>query len=198
MSAADDCASPVDAAALQSYVADDLAPEEADAIDEHLFGCQACAARLERLESMRTAVRALAREGRVSTVVGASLTARWRADGVKVQDEDTATLGSTVRCTVAPGVDVLMARVIGLDLRGTERIDVEVSVNQQRVSTWEDFPADPASHEIVFTIPTQAAREAADGTDFVLKIVSVEPAGRRLIGECTFRHVDWSPHWRSG
>jgi hypothetical protein len=87
--------------------------------------------------------------------------------------------------------------VIGLDLRGAERVDVEYAVDERPVGVWEDLPFDPQSHEIVFTVPTDAARAAPDGSHHRIRIVSVGPAGRRVLGECIFHHLTWSPDWRT-
>ena len=79
------CHAPVSDEDLLDYWADAIAVTDAERLEEHLFSCGDCSARLEAMASLGTGLAVLVRRGRVSGIVSRSLLNRMQRDGVQVR-----------------------------------------------------------------------------------------------------------------
>ena len=80
------CQAPIPDATLLDYWARDLADgDETDRVEEHLFACGDCSARLHQLAALGTGLATLVRQGRVSGIVSRAMLNRMQRDGVHVR-----------------------------------------------------------------------------------------------------------------
>ena len=80
------CDVPIPDATLIDYWTHDLADgAETDRVEEHLFACGGCSARLQQLAALGTGLATLVREGRVSGIVSRAILNRLQRDGVHVR-----------------------------------------------------------------------------------------------------------------
>ena len=80
------CHAPIPDETLLDYWARDLADgDETDRVEEHLFACGDCSARLQDMASLGTGLAALAHQGRVTGIVSRTLLNRMQRDGVHVR-----------------------------------------------------------------------------------------------------------------
>ena len=80
------CEAPIPEETLIDYWTHDLADgAESDRVEEHLFACGDCSARLQQLAALGTGLAALVRDGRVAGIVSRSILNRLQRDGVHVR-----------------------------------------------------------------------------------------------------------------
>src|SRR4029079_9949252 len=98
-------------------------PDE-DAVEQHLFECDACGARLQEVIALAQGVRALARGGSLRMVVSDTFLQRAREEGLQIR-EYTLPPGGSVQCTVAADDDILIGR-LAANLSGARRVDLSL------------------------------------------------------------------------
>src|SRR5262245_4911346 len=79
---------------LIAYWLGELADEDESNLEEHLFACAACTARLERLVQLASAIRSEFRAGNLSSVVSAEFIRRLQAAGLRVRQYEIQPGGS--------------------------------------------------------------------------------------------------------
>src|SRR5580765_3047511 len=130
------CQAPIPDATLLDYRARDLADgDETDRVEEHLFACADCSARLQQLAALGTGLAARVRQGRVSGMVSRALLNRMQRDGSHVRMYSLVP-GETVPCAVFPGDDLVVA-ALRADFSGVDAVTLSVT-----------GPADSPSAEI--------------------------------------------------
>ena len=154
--------------------------EEAE-FEEHLFGCAECTADLEALAALGAAVRSAWREGAVRAVISPALLERMRQADLRLREYRVAP-GGSVNCTIADGDDFVVSR-LAAPLAGGRRVDLVTAGGR-----FEDVPFDPAAGEVL-VCPSPAALKRAGAYTDRFRLVSVEDAGERLLGEYTFVHA---------
>jgi hypothetical protein len=77
---------------------------EMDRVEEHLFACEDCSARLRQMAALGTALATLVRQGLVSRIVSRANVNRLQRDGLHVRMMP----GETVPCSVFPGDDLIV------------------------------------------------------------------------------------------
>ena len=93
------CPAPIGFADVVDYWAGDLTRADEDRIEEHVFACADCARELAAAEALARGIAAVAREGRLHSVVTDAILNRLAADGVRVRmftlegDRDRAVRG---------------------------------------------------------------------------------------------------------
>lgn len=139
------CTSPIPWATLVDYWAHDLTPADADAVEEHVFACDACAAGYTRIGAIVGATRAM-----LMPAIDAAQLAALRGAGLVVVEN--AFRPAERREVVFPsGADLLIHRLGGLELAGAERVSLAVSVESTGELLFEDpyAPFDPARGEVL-------------------------------------------------
>jgi hypothetical protein len=183
------CAHPIDATVLADYWVGALprGPEE-EAVEEHLIGCDACAARLREVIALAEGVRNVAREGNLRMVVSEAYLERAAENGLRIR-QHVPTPGRIYQCTVEADDDLLIVR-LAADLRGAARVDAcicdERGVELVRI---RDIPV-PAVASSIFIQESIAAQKAAPSYTFIARLMAFDEAGaERLIGEYTLHHT---------
>jgi anti-sigma factor RsiW len=101
---------------LVAYFAGDLGAGDEGALEEHLFSCDACAREAARVAAVTETIRA-----DVPLIVRAADVAALRARGLTIH-ENAFSPGEHKDVPFAPGVDLLIHRLGGLDLSGATRV----------------------------------------------------------------------------
>jgi len=120
------CSIPISWEDLVAYWAGDLAPADVDRIDEHSMGCAVCSA-----ESARVSAVARGLHGLIPPVVPRATVANLRARGLRIE-ENTFAPGERTSVVFPSGIDILIHRLVGLDLSSVERVRVTVRVESTR------------------------------------------------------------------
>ena len=176
--------------ALLAWWLGELPQAEEAPLEEHLFGCAACTRRLEALAALGEGVRGAVRAGTVGMVISAPFLARMKAEGLRVR-EYLLEPGRSVSCTIHAEDDALVSR-IRAPLAGVKRLDalqvLEVAGAREPEVRLEDVPFDPDAGEVLF-LPPAAWVKTMPAHAFRVRLVSVEEAGERPLGEYTFLHT---------
>ncbi len=183
------CAKPIELEALLAYWLGELAPAAEAPLEEHLFACASCAARLEELAALAAGIRAAVREGRVEAVIPAPFLETLKRQGLRIR-EYRVPPGGRAECTLRAQDDAVVGRMqaplAGVKrLDALERLEVGGEVSEERV---EDVPFDPAAGEVLF-LPSAAALRHMPAHTMRVRLVAVDEAGERPLGEYTFAHT---------
>lgn len=150
----------VDLDELVGYLLGDLAPLEAEALEEHVFECDRCARRLESIERLRRAVSDAVLRGAVGGSVNGAFMERAARDGLSVR-EYRIPEGDTVACTAGPE-DLVVVRlaagfggVANLRLDGTF-LDLELQESSPLLA--RDVVVDGDLDEVVLVFPGEVVR----------------------------------------
>lgn len=182
------CPGPLDAAVLADYWLGLLRGDAEEAVELHLFGCDACGSRLREVIALAEGVRDLARGGTLRMVVSDTFLHRAAADGRRVR-EYAVPAGGSVQCTVTAEDDLLIAR-LSADLSGARRVDVsfcdEHGVEHTRLA---DIPIRPGAGSVICQ-ESIAFAKAAPSFTMIARLLGVDDAGHEtLLGEYTFHHT---------
>ena len=180
------CSNPMDAGVLADYWLGALAGPEEEAVEEHLFDCDQCGARLREVIALAEGVRSLAREGCLRMIVSDTFLRRAAEKGLHVR-EYAPPPGGVVQCTVTAEDDILIGR-LAADLRGAKRVDLcicdEHGAEQFRLA---DIPIGASTVAYQESI---SFWKAAPTSKMIVRLVSIDVAGgERLLGEYTFNHT---------
>jgi hypothetical protein len=182
------CDARIDDAALLAYWAGDAAAPEADALEDHLFGCDACTARLTALSSLQAGVAALAREGRVWGLLTRSLLNRLQRDGVRIRVY-VLEPGDTVACAAHPGDDLLVA-ALRADFSHAPTASLAVTGADSPVPDIAEIAVPPSAREVLVAVPGRGARELPS-VRLALRLTTSD--GRRVLGEYVLDHTRLAP-----
>jgi hypothetical protein len=154
-----ECQTPIAEGTLLDYWAHDLADgDETDHVEEHLFACGDCSARLDRLTSLGTALTTLVRQGRVSGVVSRALLNRMQRDGLHVRMYSLAP-GETVPCAVFPGDD-LVVTALRADFSAVDAVSVSVvGPGDSPFSQLDNVPVAGPDSEVLWATPAAVVRQ---------------------------------------
>jgi hypothetical protein len=182
------CANPIDATVLADYWLAALPRAEEEAVDEHLFQCDECGARLREVIAMADGLRNLAREGSLRMVVSDAFLRRAAEEGLRVR-QYAPPRGGSVQCTVTAEDDILIGR-LAADLKGSKRVDLSIcdegGAEQLRL---RDIPANPSASDVIIQESITFAKAAPTNT-MILRLVAVNETGdEQLLGEYTFNHT---------
>ena len=173
---------------LAAYWLGELAA--ADAVEEHFIACERCAAQLEWLARLAQGVRAAVRAGALGLVVSAPFVEALARAGMRLREYRTSP-GMTTSCTIRADDDAVVSR-LRAPLAGVARVDmlhrVEIGGVTQDEARVEDLPFDPAAGELLF-IPAASALKKMPAHTQRVRLVAVEAAGERVIGDYTFAHT---------
>lgn len=181
------CTAPTPMATLIAYWLQELEGAEESQLEEHLFGCADCSARLQELAQLGDGVTKVARAGALTAIVSAPFIERMRAAGAHVRRYDVSP-GGRVFCTVTPEDDAVVA-YLHAPLAGVERLDVVVhDVTANVTYRLEDVAFDPAASEVVFVPNVLELRKLANAKQ-TMRLVAVRDGTERELGEYTFNHT---------
>lgn len=167
---------------LVEYWAADLAPADRDAIEDHLFGCEACTAAGERIASVVMALRT-----QVPPVITAEQLGDLRARGLAI-GENTFQPGVRTSVTFAPGLDLLVHHLAGLDLHDAQRVAVTVRSQASGAVLFHDplAPFDRARGEVLIACQRHFAMFPPDP---VFDVEIHRPAGPPAVASFDIPHL---------
>jgi hypothetical protein len=186
------CANPLDAALLSDYWLGALPPAEEEAVEEHLFACDECGARLREVISLAEAIRGVARQGSLLMVVSDAFLKRIAQEGLRVR-EYSPPMGGSVACTVAAEDDFLIGRLTA-DLTGAKRVDLCVcDADGAEKLRLPDIPFHSGPGSIAFQQSITYAKAAPSETMIARLVAFDDKSSERLVGEYTFHHTRTLP-----
>jgi hypothetical protein len=184
------CKDPIEFERLTAYWLAELPAAGEEMLEAHVFACAHCAARLEWLAALSAGVRAALRAGSLGMVVSAPFVEAMKRSGMRLR-EYLLDPGARVSCTIAAHDDAVVSR-IRAPLAGVRRLDVlqrlEVGGVEQPEVRLEEVPFDPASGEVMF-MPPPAQLRRMPAHRLRMRLVAVEDARERVLGEYTFAHT---------
>lgn len=142
---------------LGDYAAGDLAAAEAAALEEHLFACDACAARAAAFDATVCGIVAAVRSGEVDGFVTDAILNRLSRDGVRVRSF-TLSPGAVVPCAVWDGDELMALRLLGDFGEATEvtLVQRQAGIEISRISA----PLGPGARgEVIVATPASLARQ---------------------------------------
>ena len=153
------CKAPIPEEALLDYWARDAADgDEAERVEEHLFACSDCSARLHHLAALGTGLATLVRQGRVSGIVSRAILNRLQRDGVHVR-MFSLWPGETVPCAVFPGDD-LVVTALRADFSGVDAVTLSVTgPGDSPIAQFEDVPVPGPGGEVLWVTPAAVVHE---------------------------------------
>lgn len=181
------CASPIAFALLVDYWFGELEGEREHALEEHVFACAHCSSRLEALADLGAGVRAVFRDGSVRAVLSQPFVDRMKGEGLRVR-EYRVPAGGSVACTISAADDLVVAR-LQAPLAGVRRLDLHEDVDDGRyVIELRDVPFDAEAGEVILC-PTPALLKKMPAHVARVRLVAVDEAGERTLGEYRFDHT---------
>jgi Putative zinc-finger len=137
------CPSPISLEELVAYWAGELEPTATDALEEHLFGCDACTTASARIAAITERLRSL-----VPPIVSAARLASLRAQGLRIDDNVVAPEGRS-HVTFSKQ-DMIIHHLSGLSLGNAARVGVSVRVEETGDILFEqpDAPFEAATGEV--------------------------------------------------
>jgi hypothetical protein len=172
---------------LLAYWLGELEPAAQSDLEEHLFRCAPCSARLRSLVQLGEGIRRATIDGNLHGVVTASFVKRMQEAGFSIR-EYRIQPGGSVLCTVTPEDDLVVAH-LHASLRDVRQLDVLyhdlTKGTQQRM---RDVAFDPALDEVVL-VPNVAHLRQLGTAVARAELVAVEATAERVIGVYTFNHT---------
>src|ERR1051325_1996857 len=169
------CSNPIDAAVLADYWLAALSGPEEEAVEEHLFECDRCGARLREVIALAEGIQDLARRGCLRMVVSDGFVQRAAAQGLRVR-QYAPPPGGSVECTVTADEDLCICDERGVELRRLPDIPMYCG----------------ASHVLYQESMTFA--QAAPTSTLIMRLMGFdETGGESVLGEYTFHHTRTLP-----
>jgi len=187
---ASNCTAPLGFSALIEYWLDELDEAAEARIEEHLFGCEVCGAKLDEIVALAGGVRTAFGEGSVRAYVTDAFVKRLVEQNVRVREYRIPQNGS-VNCTVLPDDEVVVSR-LEAPLGGITRLDAYTYLGDAQPQIFRDIPFDPESGAVVVT-PKIALLRAAPSHVYRVRLVAVDANGEREVGDYTFNHTRFVP-----
>jgi hypothetical protein len=152
------CQAPIPDGTLVDYWARDLAgADETDRVEEHLFACGDCSARLHRLAALGPGLATLVRQGRISGIVSRALLNRMQRDGIHVRMYSLVP-GETVPCAVFPDDD-LVVTALRADFSGVDAVTLSVTgPGDSPFSQLDNVPLSGPDAEVFWATPAAVVR----------------------------------------
>ena len=186
------CTDPINAGVLSDYWLGALVKAEEEVVEEHLFSCDSCGARLRDVITLAEGVRRVGREGSLQLIVSETFLKRAEKEGMRVS-QYAPPAGGSVQCTVTADDDLLIGR-LAADLSGAKRVDLSLcdpsGVEQFRLS---DVPFRADAGAILWQQSITFAKAAPTSTLVARLIAFNDAEPERLLGEYTFNHMRTLP-----
>ena len=153
------CREPLGESTLIDYWAGDVdAGNDLNRIEEHLFACRYCSARLAQLDALGNGVASLARQGRISGVISRALLNRLQRDGIHVRMFSLAP-GETVPCAIFPGDDLVVTS-LRADFSGVDAVSLSVTrPGDETFVRYDEVPVTGSLGEVLWATPVAIVHE---------------------------------------
>jgi len=177
-------------AELLDYLFDAIPSERAEALEDHFFGCAACADRIASLERLRAAVAGAARRAEVAANVNAAFLERVARDGLTLR-EYRIRASESVPCTAGPE-DLVVVR-LAADYGEVEEFEVDAELHDLERETVTPLPArdvvvDRALDEVILVFPGELVR-SYPRSRWILRLRGAGVGGRFEIGPFVMDHT---------
>ena len=180
------CDAPVSDDDLLDYWIQAIDGKHAERIEEHLFTCGACAARLEAMASTAVGLTALVRRGRVAGIVSRALLNRLQRDGVQVR-QYVLSPGDRVPCAAFPDDDLIVV-AMRADFAGSDAVSVSLSDEDGSViDQVNGIPVASSDVELLWATPGAMIRRLSTGRRRVT--LRSEAPQSRIIAEYELDHT---------
>lgn len=179
------CARAIALDALIDYWADRGATDEA--LEEHVFECAACTARLAWLAALAAAMpAAVERRGGRALLLTGDAAEHLERRGVRMRHYRCPP-NASVACTVAPDDDLVVSW-IPVDVADDETLDgVLLAPDDRELFRFDDGAVDRGRGELIIAHAAEALLSLPDSA-LRLRLSATGPRGRRELGECLFNH----------
>jgi anti-sigma factor RsiW len=181
------CPTPLGFADVVDYWAGDLTPAEEGRIEEHVFTCTDCARELAAAEALARGITAVARDGRLHSVVTDAILNRLAADGVRIR---MFTLEGTeiVPCAVWADDDLVVSR-IRADFAGVDSVTIVArQASGEEISRLSDVGVRPGQREILNAFSAAHLRKLP-ATRVHLTVTAQIGSGERTVAAYTLEHA---------
>ena len=181
------CPAPIGFADVVDYWAGDLTRAEEDRIEEHVFTCADCARELAAAEALARGIAAVAREGRLHSVVTDAILNRLAADGVRVRMYTLEGAG-IVPCAVWADDDLVVTR-IRADFAEVDSVTIVTrQASGDEISRLSDVAVRPGQREILNAFSAAQLRKLP-ATRVQVTVTAQIGTGERTIAEYTLEHA---------
>jgi len=186
------CTQPLSGATLTDYWLGILPQGDEERVEEHIFACETCSARLAEVQAMAEGLRALARAGSLMMVVSESFLKQAGGHGLHIRRYDPPQ-GGSVQCTVTAEDDLLVGG-LAANLSAARRLDLSLcDPTGKEQFRLVDIPFDTESGNVLWQQSITFARGAPTST-MVARLIDVGESGEEtLLGEYTFNHTRTLP-----
>jgi hypothetical protein len=173
--------------ALVEYWFGELAPEDEQRMEEHLFDCARCSEQLGELAQLGAGISSAFRSGSLRAVISAPFLEKMKTAGLRLR-EYRVSPGGSVRCTISAADDAVVGR-LEAPLTDVARLDLAVLDERGEVrSRLQDIPFDPGAGEVLFCPSAARLKKLPAHTD-VVRLIAVDEAGQRSLADYTFIHT---------
>jgi hypothetical protein len=180
------CVPPIADETMVDYWSGGLSVQQAEALEEHVFSCALCAARLEAVAALADGITSLARQGRFSGIISRATLNQLQRDGVRVRVYSLFP-GNVVPCAVFPDDDLVVTSMRG-DFDGVDAVTLSVTGSTPLSGVvLEDVPVSAADGELLWAAPGLLIRQMR--TSRVTLTVTAGRADGRRIGEYVLDHT---------
>jgi hypothetical protein len=189
------CRASIPDATLLDYWAGDLVDDDVSRVEEHLFACGSCSARLEQLAALGAGLATLARHGRINGIVSRTMLNRLQRDGVHVRMFSMVP-GETVPCAAFPGDDLLVTS-LRADFSGVDTVTISVTgPGSTPFSRYDDVPVDGSVGEVLWATPAALVHQMPS-MRLEISLTSTDGAHTEL-GRYVLEHSASVPHGDDG
>jgi hypothetical protein len=181
------CPTPIGFADVVDYWAGDLTSAEEGRIEEHVFTCTDCARELAAAEALARGITAVARDGRLHSVVTDAILNRLAADGVRIR---MFTLEGTeiVPCAVWADDDLVVSR-LRADFAGVDSVTIVArQASGEEISRLSEVPVRPGQREILNAFSAAHLRKLP-ATRVHLTVTAQIGSGERTVAAYTLEHA---------
>ena len=181
------CSAPIAFADVVDYWAGDLTRSEEDRIEEHVFTCAECARQLAEAEALGRGVAAVAREGRLHSVVTDAILNRLAADGVRVR-MFTLEGSGIIPCAVWADDDLIVAR-IRANLADVSAVTIVTRrASGEEIGRLADVAVRPGQYEILNAFSAAHLRRLPQ-TRVSVTVTAQIGSDERTLAEYTLEHA---------
>lgn len=180
------CVGAIEERTLVEYWLGELDEAAETVLDEHVLGCAPCSERLAEIVALADGIRSTFIHGGMRVFITDAFVRRVTTLGMRVREYRVPRNGS-VNCSAAPEDEMLVSR-LEAPLAGVHRIDAISYRDDGAAEVFRDVPFDAASGEVVVA-PKLAAIRAMPSHRQRVRLVAVDEAGERVIGDYTFNHA---------
>jgi hypothetical protein len=180
------CPAPIAFADVVDYWAGELTRVEEDRIEEHVFSCDACARELADGETLARGIGAVARDGRLHSIVTDAILNRLAADGVRIR-MFTLDGSGVVPCAVWAGDDLVVSR-LRADFADADSVTIVTRLaSGEEISRLADIPIQPGQREILNAFSAARLRKLP-ATRVSVSVIARAGSDERKLAEYTLEH----------